>query len=583
MIPELLEVADTVEGPNPLRRNLVGLVAEAVLQGVGFALLVPVLDSLLDGDPADAWPWLGVLAAVVAVYSVVRFRTQLAAYLAAIGLGGALFERLGDHIATLPLGWFDTARIGQIGRLTSQGVVDVMGVPAHLLRPIVSAFVTPTTVIALMFLFDWRLALAALVSAPVAAVVYRWSNARVARADVGHDAAAADASARVVEFAQNQPVLRAFGRTVEGSDLLDDALQHQRDATRHLMLVGLPGIMAFVLVVQAAFTVLLVLGADLALGGTVGVAELIAVLVLAVRYVEPLVVAADLGAALRMSGNTVQRMEELLSFESLPEPTEAVEHRDPAGASVQLDGVSFGYGERRVLEDVSLTVEPGTMTALVGRSGSGKTTVTRLIARFWDVDSGAVRVGGIDVRDLPTDELMAQLSMVFQDVYLFDGSILENIRMGRPGATDDEVRRAGTLARCDEIVDRLPGGWLTEVGERGASLSGGERQRVSIARAILKDAPIVLLDEATSALDPENEAAVHQALSVLTSDKTLIVIAHRLSTVVAADQIVVLDDGRIVERGTHQELLQAAGEYARFWNERQRAAGWRLLPGTRRG
>ncbi|MCY4036994.1 MAG: ATP-binding cassette domain-containing protein, partial [bacterium] len=211
-------------------------------------------------------------------------------------------------------------------------------------------------------------------------------------------------------------------------------------------------------------------------------------------------------------------------------------------------------------------------------SGSGKTTITRLIARFWDVDAGAVRVSGVDVRDFTAEALMTQLAMVFQDTYLFGGSIADNLRLARPDATDSDLARAAELARLDEVIERLPGGWETDVGEGGFSLSGGERQRVAIARALLKPAPIVLLDEATAALDPENEAAVQNAIDSLRQDRTVIVIAHRLSTVATADQIVVLANGGVAEVGSHQELLALGGRYASFWHETSRAAGWRLAP-----
>lgn len=222
------------------------------------------------------------------------------------------------------------------------------------------------------------------------------------------------------------------------------------------------------------------------------------------------------------------------------------------------------------------------MTALVGPSGSGKTTISRLIARFYDVNAGVVRVGGVDVRDQDTATLMGQLSLVFQDVYLFDDTLIENIRLGRPDATDDDVRAAARTAGVTSIVDRLPQGWETRVGEGGSALSGGERQRVSIARALLKNAPIVLFDEATSALDPENEAHVAQSIRTLADTSTVLVIAHRLSTVIAADQIVVLtDDGHVDDIGTHAELLDRGGQYARFWAERSAAAGW-TMAATRR-
>lgn len=553
--------------------NLVGLVTEAVLVGAGFTLLVPLLRALIEGDMAGAWAWLGALAGVLLVYALVRYRTQLAGYRAALGLARGLFLRLGDHIADLPLGWFRADRVGQLGRLTSQGVIDVMGVPAHLLRPVVTAFVTPATVVALMFLFDWRLALAALATAPVAFLVYRWTGDLVQRGDHRTDAAAAEAAGRVVEFAQSQAVLRAFGRAEEGFRQLDVALQEQRDAGRALILTAVPGFAAFVLVVQLAFTMVLLFGTSLALGGSIDAPELLALLVLAVRYVEPLIAAADLGGALRISRNSLARMDDLLFVKPLPEP---VSPAQPKGAALAFQDVHFSYGDRPVLKGVSFEVPERTVTALVGPSGSGKTTVTRLVARFWDPDAGALRIGGADLREIPTVDLMARISMVFQEVYLFDGTIEDNIRMGRPDAGDDALREAARLARVDEIVARLPEGYATRVGEGGWALSGGERQRVSIARAILKDAPIVLLDEATAALDPENEAAVQDALRALTAERTLLVIAHRLQTVQSADQILVLDEGRLVERGSHRELLAAGGRYAAFWAERDRAAGWRI-------
>jgi ATP-binding cassette subfamily B protein len=295
--------------------------------------------------------------------------------------------------------------------------------------------------------------------------------------------------------------------------------------------------------------------------------------VLAVRFTEPLSETAVLGSTLNTARAALAQVADLLAQPTLPEPGSP---QVPAGNGVEFDDVGFGYDGKQVLTDVSLTLAEGTMTALVGPSGSGKTTVSKLIPRFWDVDAGAVRVGGVDVRDIDPEVLMSRISVVFQDVYLFEGTVLDNIRVGRPDATDAEVREAARLARVDEIVHRLPDGWDARVGEGGALLSGGERQRVSIARAILKDAPIVLLDEATASLDPENERAVQEALSALTAGRTLLVIAHRLQTVAAADQILFLDEGRIAERGTHAELLAANGRYASFWAQRSRAREWSL-------
>ena len=438
-----------------------------------------------------------------------------------------------------------------------------------------------------MFAFDWQLALVAAASMPVAAVVYRWAGSLVQRSEERSHRAGADAANRIVEFAQNQAVLRAFGRHTEGNELLDRALVESRNAGRALMITSVPGIIAFTVVVQLAFTALIVVGANRMLGGGLGAAELIALLVLVVRFAEPLALAADLGGAIKIARQAIGRMDELLATPTLPEGTRSELPPDEtpsaqmadahAPVSASLEDVSFSYdGSSPALADVSISIPAGSMIALVGPSGSGKTTVTRLLARFWDVDGGVVRVGGIDVRELATEALMSQLAMVFQETYLFDGTIAENLRLARSDASEADLDRVARLARLDEVIERLPGGWDARVGEGGTSLSGGERQRVSIARALLKPAPIVLLDEATAALDPENEAAVQNAISSLRHERTVVVIAHRLQTVVAADRIFVLDEGRVAEEGSHDELLELDGRYAAFWRERSRAAGWRL-------
>jgi ATP-binding cassette, subfamily B, bacterial IrtB/YbtQ len=314
--------------------------------------------------------------------------------------------------------------------------------------------------------------------------------------------------------------------------------------------------------VQAAFTGLLALGAFLALGGDLGAAEALAVLVLAARCADPLLSLSDIGGKIRGARSVLAQLDAVLRAEPLPESPAPVR---PTGSGVEFDSVTFRYGEHAVLDEVSLSVPEGRRLAVVGPSGAGKSTLLALIARFHDVDAGAVRVGGVDVRDIGTEALMARIAIVFQDVYLFDGTIEENVRLGRPGADGAAMRAAASAARLDEVVERLPDGWDTRVGEGGALLSGGERQRVSIARALLKDAPVVLLDEVTSALDPVNEAAVHEGIERLVAGRTVVMVAHRMRTVRRADHVVFLDGGRIVEEGGHDELLGLGGRYADFW------------------
>ena len=314
-----------------------------------------------------------------------------------------------------------------------------------------------------------------------------------------------------------------------------------------------------------------------AAGGSLSPLEAVVAIGVLLRFMQILVDIGALVSSFETRRPVLELAHEVLSTPELPEPAESAPVTVPG--EVVVDSVDFGYeAGAGVLHDVSFRAAPGTMTAIVGPSGCGKTTIARLVCRFYDVDSGAVRVGGNDVRDYSTEDLMEQLSMVFQDVYLFDDTLIANIRVGREDATDEQVMAAARMAGAEEIADRLPLGWSTPVGEGGRALSGGERQRVSVARALLKGSPIVLFDEATSALDPENESHIVEAMEELRRSSTLIVIAHKLDTIASADQIVVLDEnGRVVQIGAHQELYDAGGPYRRFWRARERAKGWRLV------
>ncbi|NUW40207.1 ABC transporter ATP-binding protein [Nonomuraea rhodomycinica] len=562
MIRMLLRVLGP-EYARPVRRTLALMTTTAVAEGLSYALLVPVLRALFGSTPADALPWLVAFGAAVAAYAALRYRSDLSGFRVATALLRGMFHRLGDHLARLPLGWYGPDRVGEVSVLAGRGVLQAMSVIVHLLAPFLSACLTPLTIVAVMLAYNWRLGLAALAAAPVVAAVQIWTGRATAADDEERHERDHEAAGRVIEYLQAQPVLRAGGRTGERFRLLDDALREVRRASRRSVLSSLPGTLGLTLAVQAVFTALLVLGFSLALGGTVGVAEVLTILVLAARCADPLLSLSGIGGKLRGARSVLARLDAVLRTEPLPEAPEPVQ---PVRHDLEFASAVFRHGERTVIDGVSLTVPQGQRLAVVGPSGAGKSTLLQLIARFHDVDGGAVRLGGVDVRAIGTEELMARIAMVLQDVYLFDGTIEDNVRLGRPGATEAEVRAAAAAARLDEVVERLPGGWATNVGEGGALLSGGERQRVSIARALLKDAPVVLLDEVTSALDPVNEAAVHEGIERLMAGRTVVMVAHRLRTVRRADRIVFLDGGRIVEQGGHDELLRRGGRYAAFWD-----------------
>ena len=568
-----------------------------VVRGLSLIAFIPAAIALTSGRPAwgmNLTAWLIVLALCALASFTTEYLLAMRSYMVSFDFLSNMHRAIGDKVASLPLGSFRADTAGKMSRLVSRELMLLGEMFAHMYSPFIAAIVTSLTMLVGITVFSPALGLVCVLAIPVIA-----GGVCVARACLNSGSAlkeppAQELSHRIVEYATKQGALRACGRSSSYEPLERAEDTYGKVARRSLIreTVGqvVNGMAAQVVVVSLIIAIGL-----LAVGGSVSPVEAIVSIGLLLRFTQILVDIGMLASAFETRRPVLDLSHEVLSAPELPilpaspDQDPASSNHDPfssdqdpacSDSAVALTDVSFAYeADHPVLRGVSFQVAPGTMTAIVGPSGCGKTTIARLVARFYDVDAGSVSVRGRDVRQWDTAQLMAQLSLVFQDVYLFDDTLEANVRIGRADASDDDVKEAARLSGVDEIVERLPLGWKTRVGEGGRALSGGERQRVSIARALLKAAPIVLFDEATSALDLENENRITEAMGALRRNATLIVIAHKLDTITAADQIVVLDHaGRVAQVGTHAELYsQSDGQYRAFWQARSRAAGWKLV------
>ncbi|MBF1737455.1 MAG: ABC transporter ATP-binding protein [Trueperella pyogenes] len=552
----------------------------------GFSLIsfIPAAIALTSGEAAWGMSlrgWLIMLAVCAVASFVLEYVLAMRSYVVAFDFLTNMHRAIGNKIASLPLGAFHADTAGKTSRLVSRELMMLGEIFAHMYSPLIAAIVTSLTMLVGITVFSPMLGIACLAAIPIVGGGVWIARRCLLSGSALKEPPAQELSHRIVEYATKQGALRACGRSASYEPLQQAEKSYGAAARRSLIRETLGQIangMAAQLVVVSLISAI----GLLAVWGSVSPIEAVVAIGLLLRFTQILVDIGALASAFETRRPVLDLAHEILSAPELPVLSDdsGLSVQSASNSSVALDHVSFSYeADHPVLRDISFHVEPGTMTAIVGPSGCGKTTIARLIARFYDVNSGTVNVGGRDVRQWDPAELMAQLSLVFQDVYLFDDTLVANVRIGRPEASDTELEEAARLSGVDEIVARLPLGWKTRVGEGGRALSGGERQRVSIARALLKDAPIVLFDEATSALDPENEHRVTAAMDVLRQNASLIVIAHKLDTITAADQIVVLDEnGRVVQIGTHSQLFaETGGQYRAFWDARTRAAGWRLV------
>lgn len=570
-----------LDRPQVLLRTVVGYSVAAVLQGLTFVAMIPFLRAYLSGDPATALPWLWLLLGLAAATFLLQFLTLYRSHrVSVVDVCGNLIHKIGKKVAGLRLGWFTATTPGEVASLTSTQANVLSHLGSIVLPGLLGATVVPATVLVALLFVDWRMALVLGLAVPAGWLVWHW-GLKVLKAEQDQEPALVAASAgRLIEYAQLQPVLRARGLHGTAWRPLGRTLSEEDTAMTRLLQLQGPPLGASALVAQTLFTAVLAVGLWLALGGSLDVPTFLAIALLSTRFTTPLSQALLYQGEVQKAGIALQEMGRVLDEPTLPEGTAP---QPLTSHDIEFHDVGFAYdASRPLLDGFSLRAPQGRITALVGPSGCGKSTCQKLVARFWDVDSGRITIGGVDVREMPTEQLMGMVSMVFQDVYLFDTTILENVRLARPHASDEEVAEAVRRARLDSVVARLPEGLQTRVGEGGLRLSGGERQRVSIARAFLKDSPILLLDEITSALDAENEALLTRTLAELSEGRTVVVIAHRLTTIMNADSVAVLSGRekgaatRIVEQGSPDELVASGGLFADLVADSQAVSRWRL-------
>lgn len=562
----------------------VGLSAvNGLLSLVPFILLWLVVRMLLtaERDLADTPLWDYALAAfIVSVTNVLLyFAALILSHLAAFRIETNMRRKAMQRLMRVPLGFFDTQNTGRMRKIIDEDSGQTHTFVAHLLPDVASCVVAPIGVIVLLFSVDWQLGAAAMIpligAIGIMGYMMNPKNNQFQRLYLD---AQEKMGAEAVEYVRGIPVVKVFQQTVFSFKRFYNSIISYRDLVIKCTLVWHTPMSFYILAINA-FAFVLVPTAIILIGHggdtTTIVANVILYVVIAPLIASNVMKAMYLSQDLFMANEAVERLEQLTHIAPLSQ------HDDPKRAEaydIRFNNVSFRYegAEKDAVSHINLTIPEGKTIALVGVSGSGKTTIARLIPRFWDVRHGSVTIGGVDVRDMRKDELMRNVSFVFQNTRLFKTSLIENLRYGNPDATTEQINRAIDLSQSREIIDRLPQGLDTVIGAEGTYLSGGEQQRIVLARAILKDAPIVVLDEATAFADPENEQLIRKALAHLTQGKTVLMIAHRLTTVQDADSIVVVNDGEIVEQGTHEELLSEEKYYYRMWNEYQQSVSWKL-------
>lgn len=561
------------------RKKFYTSVCLGVLKAFIIAFRIPaiglVVMAIINNDVSMQTVWLSLGIMLLSVILNIWISLKITMLQTEAGYHTCTHKRIeiAEHMRYLPMGYFNQNSLGQITSVTTNTLESLADVATRVVMVTLEGFLTAGTITVFVFIYDWKIGLillAGLILFLLPNGLMRWQAGNVSEAKQQADT---DLVAVVLEYSQGIAEVKNYNIVQSSAKKLSRAIENKRHLDTKLTWVTSPYIALQGMITKLTGTIMGLFSIYFYLQGSMSLLICIMMLISAFMIYESLDGVGSFSSLLRIVDLSVDMVNKVLSIIPMDISGKDLQSKT---SNIKLDHVSFSYESKKIIDDVSLDIPEKTTTALVGPSGSGKTTLCNLIARFWDVESGSISLDGHDVKEYSYDSLIRNFSFVFQTVYLFEDTIENNIKFGKPDASHEEVVAAAKKAACHDFILSLPEGYQTKIGEGGASLSGGERQRISIARAIIKEAPIIILDEATANVDPENEEALMQAIQALTRDKTIIMIAHRLKTVEHADQIIVLNQGRIVEQGKHQELLAKRGLYSRFIQERRSAASWRI-------
>lgn len=560
------------------KKSLIYFTLAFVTQGLAFGMFYPLLLAMFADTPimSDILFYLVLMV----LFSILSFWAKWKGHDfdyngKIVDVTHELRTKLGKALREMPLEKLATYKTGELNSTFSSNVDESvlhMGMVASMFLQIV---VVPFTIIVVTFFVDWRLALLMLAMLPLALPLYSWKRKGSHEEKSEYNQANGILESDFVEYIQGLPVLKAVNKVGVNAQKLQDSIAYVKEVQKQGLYKGqIPFVLMGVLI-EVTLLAIVFIGAFFVLDNTLSFITLAAAVIVVSRLAEPLSIFLGVVSVFDLMDSAFKRIKSIFSTE----PLKIYEPKNKANDfDITFEKVSFSYQNQptKALQNVSFFIPNKTMTALVGHSGCGKTTITKMIMRYADPQSGSIKIGGVNIKNMTPEDLMKNISVVFQDVYLFDDTIINNIRMANPKATDKEVEDAANSSYCHEFITRLPNGYNTKIGDVGGSLSGGERQRISIARAILKNAPIVILDEPTAALDTQSEVAVQSAIDKLVENKTVIVIAHRLSTIAGADTILVVDKGEIIEKGTHDELVKGKGRYFSMWQAQQRVKDWNI-------